>query len=238
LNSRFNDVSRIDAIINVSQSRLSGRPIYDAARTLEVNTTLPLDLLRKCQELEIPRFIHFSSGGVYHRGQEVVSETSPYERLENLNLYLQSKLITDFQLVELCPHEVSMTLVRPFFVYGPGASADRLIGRLAEKVSRGQPVQVSSTDGIVVNPCHVDDVVDGTCALLEDEQTAVVNMAGSDVLSLGHLVRNIAAHLGQVAQLEIATGEDQDCVADITLFSDLLKRQPRGIKDLSFLSID
>jgi nucleoside-diphosphate-sugar epimerase len=226
-----------EAVVNVAQSSNTGNSVARSADIIDTNTVLPLRILDVCQTLGVTRLIHFSSGGVYRRVGTVIDESSQYEYLDDLDLYLKSKLLADYELQKNLRENIKLTTVRPFFVYGPGTSPNRLIGRIIEKLRNQSLIHISGPDGILLNPCHVDDLVVATCSLLDDDQEAVINMAGSDVVSLGELVRDIAARLDLAAHVEITSERDMDCIADVALFSRLLKRQPRGIRDLSFLSM-
>ncbi len=116
--------------------------------------------LAAAQRAYVPRFIYISSAEVYGRPQvNPVSEDHP---LEARSPYAAAKIGAE-QLVRVFATAYSMEtiILRPFSVYGPGMSADSLIGAILRQATASPASAIELADLRPVRDyCYVDDVAE------------------------------------------------------------------------------
>ena len=95
-------------------------------------TTVLLDV---CRRVRVPRFIYLSSAEVYGRPHRIpVREDFP---LQARSPYAAAKISAE-RFVEAFVHSfgIQAIVLRPFSVYGPGASSESLIGTILRQAQR------------------------------------------------------------------------------------------------------
>ncbi len=118
----------------------------------------------------------------------------------------------------------SVLALRPFTIYGPGQNETMLVPRLLESVRAERPIRLAGRDGMQVNPIYVDDAAQAVASAVSLNQTAVVNLAGPEVLSLRAMSESIGAHLGIPPQFETVDDPSPVVVGDIQRMTALLGR--------------
>lgn len=111
--------------------------------------------------------------------------------------------------------------LRFFFVYGPGQEAGAFLPGVARRVREGRPIDLIGDDGMRCNPIYVDDAVTAVEQAMRAETHAIVNVAGSEIVSL----REIGAKLARLQRREahyLQRPGMSDLVADTTRMRHLL----------------
>lgn len=200
---------RADAIVHLAQSRRYREFPEGALDVQAVNVTMTVELLDYARRAGAQTFVHASSGAVYASGPEPVRETdvpSPS------NFYAASKLAGEIA-VEPFRTLLRAHILRFFFIYGPGQRNMFIPGVLA-RIRDGGDVTLAGDDGIRVNPVYVGDAARAVAATLELSDSATLNIAGPDVVSL----RQIAETGGRLVDREPSfahTDPQPDLVASI-----------------------
>lgn len=222
---------RMDAVIHLAQSRNYRDFPAQALDTFQVNTGSTALLLDYARQAGVDRFIVASTGGLHQPGPRVIDETTPVNPPQGaLSHYFRTKLSAEL-LAESYSTLFDVTVLRPFFIYGPGQSEDKLIARLVASVRDRRPIQLLGEGGLKINPVHVDDAAELLLALLQTNGSRTLNVAGPDVVS----IRQIAEEAGRI--LEIApvferTGSVSEMlVADHRGVSTLLGREMKRFSD-------
>lgn len=192
----------IDAVIHLAQSRRHREFPEGAIDMHEINAAATVRLLDYCRRAGGTTFTFASTGGVYAPGQAPVREI---DALAPGNFYAASKLAGE-RAVEHFRAALRGHVLRPFFIYGPG-QRNMLMPSLIARVREGRSVTLAGSDGIHVNPVYVDDAVDAVLATLDLEESATLNVAGPDTVS----IREIAAHIGRLMSRDaiFAVGDPQ-----------------------------
>ncbi|MFQ6037011.1 MAG: NAD-dependent epimerase/dehydratase family protein [Candidatus Aminicenantales bacterium] len=150
------------------------------------------NLLRAAREAGSPRVIHFSSAGVLGSVQEnraVAEDYPPDPRF----VYDRTKLEGERRALEFAKQGLSVVVVRPGWVYGPG---DRRTFKLISAVARGRFALVTPGN-ICQTPVHVDDLVTGTLLCAEKGRSGeIYHLAGRELLSIEEIVMTIADAAG------------------------------------------
>jgi UDP-glucose 4-epimerase len=215
---------RMDAVVHLAQpSDLGGFPT-SAVPAYWVNTGSVVTLLDYAQRAGARKFLHVSTGGLYGSSSEAFLETAPIRLTPGpLEHYFRTKLCTEI-LVQAYQATFEVTIVRPFFIYGPSPTKTRLIQRMIHAVKSLAPVRIVGAQGTSMNPVHVDDVVAGLTVVLESAAPSVVNFAGPQVVSVRDIATLIGAALNLTPSFIETPGEPDRFVADIRLFQSLVHR--------------
>ena len=212
---------RIDAVVHLAQSSRY-RDFPDQALDIQqVNVDATARLLDYARRAGAASFIFPSTGGLYGGRDKPYTEVCRILPLDNLNYHFASKLCGE--ALALCYTTVMrVSVLRPFFIYGRGQRRSMLIPRLVDSVREGRSITLQGTDGIRINPVHVDDAVYLIKACLERSFSGIINLAGPEALTLKHIAEVIGAKLGISPIFEHAPGDPSDLIGDNTLMRSML----------------
>lgn len=221
----------IDTVIHLAQS-LRFREFPEAAGDIfEVNVGSTARLLEWASKNGVRRFVYASSGGIYGHGDEGFREDDLIRTPATLGYYLASKRSAEL-LVEAYESEFIVVILRFFFVYGPGQRESMLIPRLAAAVKAGAPVSLQAPDGIRINPIYVRDAAAAAKAALLIEESARVNVAGPDVLSIREIAEIIGRQVGREPTFSVAADDvPRHLVGDISRMRSLLHEPTVGFAE-------
>ncbi|MEA2393139.1 MAG: UDP-glucose 4-epimerase [Solirubrobacteraceae bacterium] len=201
---------RTDVVIHLAQSlRYRDHP-QGAVDVFEVNAGATVRLLDHCRRTGGTRFVLASTGAVYAPGPEPAREE---DRPHPPNFYAHSKLWAE----EAAMHyrdEFDVTVLRPFFIYGPGQQRDRFLPGLVARILDGETIRLAGDDGIRLNPVYIDDAVESVLRALELEGSDTLNLAGPDTRSVREIAERAAEALGREPSFERAPPQ-HDLIASI-----------------------
>lgn len=168
----------------------------------------------------------FSSGEVYpfaagHRHRE----SGPVEpwRFAGHTKLLAERLAASFHHLFRLP----VTVVRPFFPYGPAQSGG-LIAAVRAALAAGEPITPPAAGECRLNPVHLDDLLDAVLGLAKrGDGLRVVNVCGDEALPFAELVERLATATGRTPRLAPPPPRCGDLLGDNTLLKELLGWRPR-----------
>lgn len=231
-----NEHGPLAAIVNVAQHRSFNLFPDESVPTLLTNVGLVTEIARWCHQRPETKYVHFSSGGIYNfKSTQAAHEDDDLSNAD-LGFYLSTKRMAEQVLSEFRAVSLNVSVIRPFFIYGPNMSDDRLIGRLASSIRNGLPITIAGASGPAINPCHVDDVVELVLRILNIEHPVVSNAAGSSVLTIRELAEAIAFELSATPTFIHSDLLSDDCVGSTNTMRKILNRAPIGILDSGVLS--
>ena len=217
--------TKIDVIYHLAQSDKFRDFPAGAPDVFQVNINSTSKLLDYAKKAGVKSFIYASSGGVYGNGNKPFVENEPIVPLGELGYYLGSKACAEI-LVQSYASELQVIIFRPFFVYGKSQNRSMLIPRLFDNVATGKPVQLSSGDGIKINPIHVNDAVKVLTASLHTSESRTYNMGGPEILSIRKICNLFGSYLNKFPNFQYSSDLPKDLVGDISLISEVL-HQPK-----------
>lgn len=218
----------VDAIIYLAQSS-KFRDFPDSALDVfNVNVASAARLLNFAKEVGARQFIYASSGGIYGNGSQAFKENAPIVPPGQLGYYLGSKACGEI-LVQSYASVFQVTVVRPFFMYGPGQNRSMLIPRLLDSVASEKPIILQGSEGIRINPVHVQDASAAVVATLNAKNSATYNIAGPDVFSIRQIAEAMGEHFGIEPIFQLVDGEPRDLIADISVMQSRLHRPTRHL---------
>lgn len=205
---------RLDAVVHFAQARV---PFPERAKEFfAASTASTLDLLDYGRKVGIKTFIYASSGSVYGFGTNPFREDSA---LHPDSFYAVNKRCSEL-LVGTYRDFFSTHVLRLFFPYGPGQRSRR-IPMIAERVLRGQAVDVVNKGQPRINPIYVTDVVEIIERALDVQGNWVVNVAGDETVSMVGLARIVGEIVGREPVFNYVEGP---AISDLVGDNELMHR--------------
>jgi UDP-glucose 4-epimerase len=221
----------VDALIHLAQSRNFREFPQQALEILQVNLVSTAKLLDYASRVGVKHFVLASTGGLHRPSATVITEDSKVDPPNGpLEYYFRTKQAAEL-LARPYMDSIDITILRPFFIYGPGQSSDKLISRLLASIREGRPIKLSGRDGLVVNPVFVDDVVDLIIAILDAPKSRILMAAGPDILSIRAMADLIGHQVGRNPIFEKMDGDDAKMIANHKVAESLLARPMTGFSD-------
>ena len=210
-------IPAVEAILHLAHHPHVAVPEH-ATALYRLNTMSTQELLEAARRRGVKRFVYASSGAVYGYSDTPVREADPPHARD---LYALTKLHAE-ELVNAYGEFLEPVVVRPFFPYGPGQTG-RLVSNLIGRVRDGKPVPLHRSGRPRVNPIYVDDAVRAFVAALDGPAPNVVNVAGSEVVSIAELAAAVGRAVGvEPVFAESETPAEGDLVAEVTRMRELL----------------
>jgi nucleoside-diphosphate-sugar epimerase len=138
-------------------------------------------------------FLHMSSAGVYGQPRhpqpfhedEVVAPETPYQR---------SKWEAERALRQIDSGDLTLNMLRPAGIYGPGSSLEIPLYRSI----RNRRWTIDVRGGVIVHPTYIRDIVEGILALVGRPagNGAVFNIGGEQTIQLQSLQALLAKTMG------------------------------------------
>jgi nucleoside-diphosphate-sugar epimerase len=209
---------RVETVVHLAQSSRYREFPVGVDDVVAINVTAAAALADYARRAGARRFVLVSTGGVYGFGARPARED---DRVRPIGFYQASKYAAEVLLAPYAEYFATVIL-RPFFVYGP-TQRGMLVASLARRVLRGQRV---TGPGPSMNPIHVDDAVRAIEAALTVKESAVINVAGDEIVTVADIARGLAAAAG--VEVVIEDGEPAgDLVADTSRMRELLGVMPQ-----------
>ena len=192
--------NRFDAVLNLAARAGVRYSIENPHVYLKANTLGTLNLLEAMKEKKVGKLVLGSTSSLY-AGQEIpFSETLPVNT--PISPYSASK-----KAAELIAHsyhhlhEIDVSVVRYFTVFGPAGRPDMCIFRFIQWISNGVPVEIFGDGSQTRDFTFIDDIAEGTIAALAPTGYEIVNLGGGkSPVSLNTIIELIERQLGKTAK--------------------------------------
>ncbi len=228
LGSAFGD-DAYDGVINLAARAGVRQSVSDPWVYYETNVIGALNLLDACRARSIPKLVQASTSSLYG-----LHNPRPYKEdadtSQPLSPYAASKGAAEM----LCHsyhylHEMDITILRYFTVFGPAGRPDMSIFRFIQWIAEGRPL-VLYGDGLQERDfTFVDDIARGTVTALRPLGFEVINLGGDRPVKMMDLINMIEERLGKSAdidQRETAPADMPSTWADIHKAHKLLDWRP------------
>ena len=184
-------VAGADAVVHLAGPSSVAASFENPAHYVRVHTEGTAALLAACRAEGVRKLVYVSSAEVYGRPLHTpVDEDHP---LSARSPYGAAKIGAE-KLIEAFGHafDLPAVILRPFSVYGPGASPQSLIPRIIDMARRGLPVVLRDLKPIR-DYCFVGDLAEAIAAAccLERRKLEIFNigtMEGTNVDRVAHLI--------------------------------------------------
>lgn len=210
-----------DVVIHLAQSdRFRDFPL-GAMDVFSVNVNSTMNLLELAKEKGSKVFILSSSGGVYGPSAAPLQENSSLAQSEELGFYLASKSAAEM-LSQAHSSLLNIIILRPFYIFGLGQRRSMLLPRLFDAVESAKEIYVDGSNGLIINPIHVDDAALAVVKSTYIDESITINIAGPDPLSIREIVESIGEFIGLEPVIRTTPNIKTDSVADISLMEQRL----------------
>src|SRR3989440_4307625 len=184
-------VAGADAVVHLAGPASVGASFQDPSKYVRVHGEGTAALLQACRAEGVRKVVYVSSAEVY--GRPLHSPVGEDHPLSARSPYGAAKIGAE-KLIEAFVHAFDMraVILRPFSVYGPGASPQSLIPRIIEMARHGEPVVLRDLKPIR-DYCFVGDLAEAIAAAccLEKRKLEIFNigtMEGTSVDRVAHLI--------------------------------------------------
>jgi len=200
-----------------------------------------INILELCRHNEVEGLIYASSSSVYGSNKKIPFSVD--DRVDNpISLYAATKKAN-----ELIAHSYShlyglhTTGLRFFTVYGPWGRPDMAMYIFADKISKGEPIQVFNNGKMKRDFTFIDDIISGIRASIEKNyQCEVFNLGNHRSEDLMYMIKLIEENIGEKAIIDfqpMQPGDVPESFADVEKTTALLGYNPTinidiGIKHL------
>ncbi|MEZ5299856.1 MAG: GDP-mannose 4,6-dehydratase [Verrucomicrobiales bacterium] len=180
----------------------------------------------------VKQFVFASSSSVYGVNKKVpFAEADPIER--TISPYAATKLAGE-QLCSNFSHLYGMRTIclRFFTVYGPRQRPDLAISKFTRLILEGKPIPRYGKGDTSRDYTYVEDIVDGVMGALayQDSDFEIINLGGSQTVTLNELIETVEAALGQKAVIDEQPEQPGDVPrtsADVAKARKLLGFEPK-----------
>ena len=227
----------MDAVVHLAQSlRYRDFPegAYDMVR---ININATFELLEWCRKNYVRKFIFSSTGNVYKEDKKLLTEN---DVCEPTSMYAATKLSAE-HLVKQYAVFFQAIILRLFGVYGPGQS-NRTIPNIVENVRKGNEITLAQKIGLHMTPLYISDCIEMLYKLIMEDnlgKSILLNMASSESIHLGDIIKKIEKHLNCKAITKITEDEPRYLQGDNKKILETLNYDPavdfdEGIKKTLF----
>jgi nucleoside-diphosphate-sugar epimerase len=127
-------------------------------------------------------------------------------------------------------HQVDLSVLRYFTVYGPAGRPDMAPFRFSEWIRRGQPITLFGDGSQTRDFTYIDDIARGTLAALKPLGYEIINLGGGNTpVAVNSMIHSLEQHLGKSATINFQpaiAADMQDTAAEISKAAEMLDWTP------------
>ena len=219
-----------DAIINLAARAGVRASVENPWAFIESNVIGTLNLLELCLQTGTKKFLFASTSSIYGANPPYPTPETA-DSSEPLQPYAASKKGAE----ALCHsyhylHNLDVSVVRYFTVYGPAGRPDLSLFRFTQWISEGRPVRVNGDGEQSRGFTYIDDIARGTLQAIKPLGYEIINLGGHEVITINNLIRLVEEVVGRKASVEYGPFHPADMLsnwADVTKAGQLLGWEPQ-----------
>jgi len=221
---------KFDGVINLAARAGVRYSVADPWVFVESNMLGTLNMLELCRQTGTGKFIVASTSSIY-------GEDPPYPTPESatssypLQPYAASKKGAEAMAHAYHHlHNIDVTIMRFFTVYGPAGRPDLSIFRFVQWISEGRPVHVNGDGEQSRGFTYIDDIARGIIAALKPLGFEIINLGGHEVITINSLIKLIEDVVGRKAIIQYGPADPADMRsnwADVSKAGELLGWEPQ-----------
>jgi len=197
---------------------------------MESNLVGFLNIIELCRHNDVEGMIYASSSSVYGSNKKIPFSVD--DRVDNpISLYAATKKSN-----ELIAHSYShlyglhTTGLRFFTVYGPWGRPDMAMYMFADKISKGEPIQVFNNGKMKRDFTYIDDIIFGIRSSIDKNfNCEVFNLGNHCSEDLMYMIKLIEKNIGKKAIIDfqpMQPGDVPESFADIQKSTEMLGLKP------------
>ena len=231
---------KFDGVINLAARAGVRYSVSDPWIFVESNVLGTLNMLELCRQTSTRKFIVASTSSIYGKDPPYPTPESASSS-EPLQPYAASKKGAEAMAHAYHHlHNIDVTILRFFTVYGPAGRPDLSIFRFVQWISEGRPVRVNGDGEQSRGFTYIDDIARGIIAALKPLGFEIINLGGHEVITINNLIELIEDVVGRKAIIQYGPADPADMLsnwADVSRAGELLGWEPQfnlreGIKRL------
>jgi UDP-glucuronate 4-epimerase len=220
---------RFDAVINLAARAGVRASIESPQIYLTTNTQGTLNLLERMVKHDIGKFVIASTSSLYAGQPMPFTEDANVTR--PISPYAATKLAAEaLSYVWHHLHQLDVTVLRYFTVYGPGGRPDMAPFRFSEWIRRSQSINLFGDGNQTRDFTYIDDIARGTLAALKPTGYEIINLGGGNTpVSINAMIASLSGNLGKDARINYLppiAADMQDTFAEISKAKRLLEWEP------------
>ncbi len=221
---------KFDAVVNLAARAGVGYSMINPYVYFTTNAEGTLNLLEKCKEHKVKKFVLASTSSLY-AGQKMpfteklavntpISTYAASKKAAEVTAYTYSYLFG-----------IDVTIVRYFTVYGPAGRPDMSMFRFIKWIDEGKPIQLFGDGSQSRDFTYVDDIAKGTIKAMRKVGFEVINLGGGNrPYKLSYVIKVIEDLLGKKAKYKrhpFPKTDIKETWADISKAKKILKWEPK-----------
>ena len=218
---------RIDIVCHLAAQAGARYSIEHPGEYMQSNIEGTVNIFEAARTHKVADIIFASSSSVYGNNPVPWSESQAVDM--PINPYGASKRATE--LLAFTYHhlyKMNMTMLRYFTVYGPWGRPDMAYYKFADKIVKGEPIDVYNNGEMKRDFTFIDDIVAGTLAAFDNPKPyEIYNLGNHHSEELGKFIALIEKNLGIEAKKNYLPLQPGDFLEN---FADTAKAK----KDLGF----
>jgi UDP-glucuronate 4-epimerase len=231
---------KFDGVINLAARAGVRYSVADPWVFVESNMFGTLNMLELCRQTGTKKFIGASTSSIYggdppYPTPESASSSYPLQPYAASKKGAEAMAHAYHHL-----HNIDVTIMRFFTVYGPAGRPDLSIFRFVQWISEGRPVRVNGDGEQSRGFTYIDDIARGIIAALKPLGFEIINLGGHEVITINNLINLIEDVVGRKAIIQYGPPDPADMRsnwADVTKAGELLGWEPQfnlreGVKRL------
>lgn len=221
---------KFDGVINLAARAGVRYSVADPWVFVESNLLGTLNMLELCRQTSTRKFMVASTSSIYgedppYPTPESASSSEPLQPYAATKKGAEAMAHAYHHL-----HNIDMTIMRFFTVYGPAGRPDLSIFRFVQWISEGRPVHVNGDGEQSRGFTYIDDIARGIMVALKPLGFEIFNLGGHEVITINNLIKLIEDVVGRKAIIEYGPADPADMRsnwADVSKAGELLGWEPQ-----------
>ena len=208
-----------DKVVNLAAQAGVRYSLENPNAYIESNIVGFMNILEACRHNKVEGLIYASSSSVYGGNKKIPFSVS--DRVDNpISIYAASKKANEL-MANTYSHlfGLNTTGLRFFTVYGPWGRPDMAMYIFAEKIAKGEEIEVFNHGNMKRDFTYVDDIVSGILRCIDlNYKNEIFNLGNHRCEDLSIMIKLIEEHLEKKAKikfLDMQPGDVKSTFADI-----------------------
>jgi len=198
LSDVFRD-NKIDAVVHLAAQAGVRYSLENPQAYIDSNITGTLNIFECCKDFGVKHIVFASSSSVYGDNAKIPFSTE--DRTDNpVSLYAATKKSCEL-MAHTYTHLFGLNIIglRYFTVYGPWGRPDMAPMLFAKNILEGKPIKVFNNGNMKRDFTYIDDIVNGTIAVLDNCDNGIFNIGRGEPVDLMRFIEILEQELGKKA---------------------------------------
>jgi len=194
----FKELPNFDVIIHAAGYGQPGKFMHNKIKTIEINSTCTLELLKKLKK--DGKFLFISTSEMYSGLRDNVNETMMGSTNTNhpRACYIESKKCGETLCNVYREYGYDVKSARLSLAYGPGTRVNdaRVLNNFIEKSIKNGRIELMDSGSGIRTYCYITDVIEMMWNILLYGKSDVYNVGGESVVTIYELAKIVADNVG------------------------------------------